>query len=50
MVDVKPVFKEYCDFIKVGAYIPELKTDNNIQQGIKLATSNQKILEKGKDY
>ena len=50
MVNVKPVFKEYCDFIKVGAYIPELKTDNNVQYGIKLATSNQKILEKGKDY
>ena len=50
MVNVKPIFKKYCDFIKVGAYIPELTTNNNIQQGIKLATSNQKILEKGKDY
>ena len=31
------------NYIKTGAYIPELTTDNNIQYGIKLATSNQKI-------
>ena len=48
--DVKDVFKKYCDFIKCGAYIPELKTDNNTQYGIKLATSNQKIYKKGLDY
>jgi anaerobic ribonucleoside-triphosphate reductase activating protein len=34
---------ELVDFVKVGAYIPELKCDDNIQYGIKLATSNQKI-------
>ena len=50
LVDIKIEIKEYCDFIKVGAYIPELITDNNIQYGIKLATSNQKIYKKGKDY
>lgn len=48
--DVQPIFKEYCNFIKCGAYIPELICDNNIQHGIKLATSNQKIYEKGVDY
>lgn len=32
-----------CDYIKCGAYMPELTTDNNIQYGVKLATSNQKI-------
>lgn len=31
------------DYVKTGAYIPELTVDNNIQYGIKLATSNQKI-------
>ena len=32
-----------CDYIKCGAYMEELKVDDNIQYGIKLATSNQKI-------
>lgn len=31
------------DYVKTGAYIPELTCDDNIQYGIKLATSNQKI-------
>ena len=48
--DVKEVLKKYCDFIKTGEYIPELTVNNNIQQGIKLATANQKILIKGEDY
>lgn len=48
--EVPSTIKEYCDFIKCGAYIPSLTCDNNIQQGIKLATSNQKIYEKGIDY
>lgn len=47
---VQECFKKYCDFIKCGAYIPSLTCDNNIQQGIKLATSNQKIYKKGIDY
>lgn len=48
--EVSPIFKKYCDFIKCGAYIPSLTVDNNIQYGIKLATSNQKIFKKGLDY
>ena len=48
--EVQDIFKEYCDYIKCGAYIPSLICHDNIQQGIKLATSNQKIYEKGKDY
>lgn len=32
-----------CDYIKTGAYIKDLSTENNIQHGIPLATSNQKI-------
>jgi len=35
--------KRMCDYIKCGRYDELLKTDNNIQYGIKLATSNQKI-------
>lgn len=38
------------DYIKCGEYIPDLITDNNIQYGIKLATSNQYIYKKGEDY
>lgn len=41
---------KYCDYIKCGKYIPELSCDNNIQYGIKLATSNQKLYKKGIDY
>ena len=49
-VEVQPCFKEYCDYIKCGAYIPSLKCEDNIQYGIKLATSNQKVFKKGIDY
>lgn len=48
---VNPVIKRYCPFIKVGAYIPELTVKGNVQEGIVLATSNQRILSKAKgDY
>lgn len=36
---------ELVDYVKTGAYIPSLKCDDNIQMGIKLATSNQKIFK-----
>lgn len=39
-----------CDYIKCGRYIPQLKTNENIKYGIKLATSNQIIYKKGLDY
>lgn len=42
--------KHCCDYIKCGRYIPELVCSDNIQYSIKLATSNQKIYKKGKDY
>lgn len=35
--------KVLCDYIKTGKYIPELATEDNIQYGIKIASSNQKI-------
>jgi len=34
---------EYCNYIKTGRYIPELKTNDNIQFNIRLASSNQRI-------
>lgn len=42
--------KDICEYIKCGSYQPELTCDNNIQYGIKLATSNQHIYKKGIDY
>ena len=48
--DVPDFVKEYCDYIKCGRYFPEQKTEDNIQYNIKLATSNQKIYKKGKEY
>ena len=38
------------DYIKCGKYIPELTTDDNIQYGVHLATSNQRIYKCGVDY
>ena len=42
--------KESCDYIKCGRYLEEYTCNNNIQYGVKLATSNQKIYKKGIDY
>lgn len=47
---IQPVLKQYCDYIKIGSYRPELTCENNVQHGIKLATSNQMILKKGEGY
>jgi anaerobic ribonucleoside-triphosphate reductase activating protein len=41
--NVPELIKEQCDYIKTGYYDEKLKCDDNIQYGIKLATSNQKI-------
>lgn len=35
--------KSLVDYIKCGEYLEELKTDDNIQYGVKLATQNQRI-------
>ena len=42
--------KEICDFIKCGEYKDEYRIDDNIQYGIQIATSNQKIYAKGMEY
>ena len=43
--DIPRELLELVDYVKTGAYIPELTCDDNIQFGIKLATSNQKIFK-----
>lgn len=48
--DIPAYVKECCDYIKCGRYIEELKTEDNTQYGIKLATSNQVIYKKGINY
>lgn len=42
--------KELCDYIKCGEYREDLRTEDNIQYGIKIASSNQKINKKGLDF
>ena len=41
--EVPKEIKTLCNYIKTGRYLPELECDDNIQYGVKLATSNQKI-------
>jgi anaerobic ribonucleoside-triphosphate reductase activating protein len=38
------------DYIKTGRYIEEMKSSDNDQYGIFLATTNQNIYKKGKDF
>lgn len=42
--------KQLCDYIKCGRYDKTLTTEDNIQYGMKLATSNQNIYKKSKDF
>ena len=39
------IIKKYCNYIKCGQYIEELSTNENIQYGVKLASSNQNIYQ-----
>lgn len=50
--NIKPLENcmKYLDFIKYGSYKEERSCDDNICYGVKLATSNQKMLKKGIDY
>lgn len=43
--EVPDFVKTRVDFIKTGRYIPDLTCVDNVQFGIKLSTSNQKIHE-----
>lgn len=42
---IQPTIINQCDYIKTGEYIEELKCENNVQHGINLASSNQKIIK-----
>jgi len=47
------IFEPYLyliDWLKIGCYNQELTTNDNIQYGVKLATSNQHLYKKGVDY
>lgn len=48
--EVPDSIKSICSYVKCGPYLEQFKTEDNIQYGIKLATSNQKIYKKGVDY
>lgn len=51
--EVKDKLKEYIklfDYIKCGKYISELSAKDYVQQGVQLATTNQKIYQLEKDY
>jgi len=48
--DVPTNLLRWYDYIKCGDYKEELACKDNIQYGISLATSNQKIYKKGVDY
>jgi len=41
---------EYCEYIKCGEFDIHKLVEDNIQYGVKLASSNQKIFKRGKDY
>lgn len=45
LADVEPEVFLLCHYIKTGKYIEEQKTENNIQYGVKLATTNQNIFK-----
>ena len=52
--NINDVLKEYCDYIKIGAYKPDLKCQYSYFMidsiTINLKSSNQKLLKKGEDY
>lgn len=49
-IDQVPIkFMGMIDYVKCGRYLPDFATEDNIQYGVKLATSNQKIYSK-QDY
>lgn len=50
LADIQEDIKHLCNYIKCGRYDEELLSDDNIQYGIKLASSNQRIYKRGIDY
>jgi anaerobic ribonucleoside-triphosphate reductase activating protein len=50
LTEVPDIIKKYCDYIKCGRYLREFESDNYKQYNIQLATTNQIIYKKGKDF
>ena len=52
--EINEVLREYCNYIKIGAYKPELACKihsyNLDGMPLNLKSSNQKLLKKGEDY
>lgn len=48
--EVPSEIKEIVKYIKVGEYKKDLESDDYYSKGIKLATTNQKVLQKGVDF
>jgi anaerobic ribonucleoside-triphosphate reductase activating protein len=49
LYDLKQIL-DVCDYVKCGKYDERLLVDNNIQYGVKLASSNQRMYKRGLDY
>lgn len=51
--DLKKIPKEilkYFKYVKCGRYVPSKATDKQIEYNVRLASSNQHIYKKGKDF
>lgn len=48
--EIPESIKKYVDYIKTGRYDESLTCTDNIQYGITLSTSNQRIWRKGEDH
>lgn len=48
--DVPDYIRDRCEYVKCGRYQEALLTDSNVQYGITLASSNQRIYKYGVDY
>ena len=48
--EVPDYIKRDCDYIKTGPYIEQLRDNNYISCGVRLATLNQRVNKRGVDY
>lgn len=48
--EVPKTIKGLCSYIKCGRYEEDKRSDGNVQYGIEIATSNQRIYKNGKDF
>lgn len=50
LVELTDEYRDYFDYVKCGRYREEKKTANHIEHGVILASKNQHIYEKWRDY